>query len=481
MAERVDQLIPYGYAETWIGTFHAFGDHVLRESALEIGPQPGVPGPDAARADHLPARAALAAAPAALPAAGRSHPHLSALLSLVSRAKDEDVSPERYRDWAEEQTRPRDDATEDRDEAERHLELAAFYAAYQTLLAEAGAADFGDQISRALALLRDAPRDAGQAARPLPLRARGRVPGHEPRPAGAGAPARRRGPSQHHRGRRRRPGHLPLARRGRGQPPGLPAALPAGARGGPHREPPLDPGHPGRGQPPHLLQQPLPAGGHRRASTSACARRGARARPFATSTSTASPRRRTAWPRSSRSGSPVAIARATSPSWCGATPTPTPSCARSTSRGCRTGSRATAASTRAKKSGCSCRSCARWPRPTTPCPSSTSRAASSIAMPERDLMRLNRHAARKNRPLLEVLRGLPTDEELAGVGGATREAAARLVADLDAATEDVAAPAHGRGPVPLPPGLGPPGPPLARRPARRRRRGSRTSRASSRS
>src|SRR5437773_3332913 len=30
MAERVDQLIPYGYAETWIGTFHAFGDHRLR-------------------------------------------------------------------------------------------------------------------------------------------------------------------------------------------------------------------------------------------------------------------------------------------------------------------------------------------------------------------------------------------------------------------------------------------------------------------
>ena len=40
MAERVDQLIPYGYAETWIGTFHAFGDRVLRESALEVGLNP---------------------------------------------------------------------------------------------------------------------------------------------------------------------------------------------------------------------------------------------------------------------------------------------------------------------------------------------------------------------------------------------------------------------------------------------------------
>ena len=37
MAERVDQLITYGYAETLIGTFHAFGDRILWEWALEIG------------------------------------------------------------------------------------------------------------------------------------------------------------------------------------------------------------------------------------------------------------------------------------------------------------------------------------------------------------------------------------------------------------------------------------------------------------
>jgi DNA helicase-2/ATP-dependent DNA helicase PcrA len=40
MAERVDQLIPYGYAETPISTFHAFGDRVLREAALEAGMNP---------------------------------------------------------------------------------------------------------------------------------------------------------------------------------------------------------------------------------------------------------------------------------------------------------------------------------------------------------------------------------------------------------------------------------------------------------
>ena len=37
MQVRVDQLVPYGYADTAIGTFHAFGDRLVREFAFEIG------------------------------------------------------------------------------------------------------------------------------------------------------------------------------------------------------------------------------------------------------------------------------------------------------------------------------------------------------------------------------------------------------------------------------------------------------------
>src|SRR5215470_17844576 len=35
MEERVDQLVPYGYADVQISTFHAFGDRLIRENALE--------------------------------------------------------------------------------------------------------------------------------------------------------------------------------------------------------------------------------------------------------------------------------------------------------------------------------------------------------------------------------------------------------------------------------------------------------------
>jgi len=40
MEERVDLLVPYGYAEVCISTFHAFGDRVLREQALSLGLDP---------------------------------------------------------------------------------------------------------------------------------------------------------------------------------------------------------------------------------------------------------------------------------------------------------------------------------------------------------------------------------------------------------------------------------------------------------
>ena len=37
MQLRVDQLVPYGYTDTLVATFHAFGDRVIREHALELG------------------------------------------------------------------------------------------------------------------------------------------------------------------------------------------------------------------------------------------------------------------------------------------------------------------------------------------------------------------------------------------------------------------------------------------------------------
>src|SRR3990167_7058888 len=37
MEERVDQLVPYGYIDLWILTFHSFAEKILKQHALEIG------------------------------------------------------------------------------------------------------------------------------------------------------------------------------------------------------------------------------------------------------------------------------------------------------------------------------------------------------------------------------------------------------------------------------------------------------------
>jgi len=37
MEERVDRLLPMGYLDLWISTFHSFGERILRENGLDIG------------------------------------------------------------------------------------------------------------------------------------------------------------------------------------------------------------------------------------------------------------------------------------------------------------------------------------------------------------------------------------------------------------------------------------------------------------
>src|SRR3982751_5698982 len=40
MQERVDVLLPYGYADLWINTFHSFCDRILRDEGHSLGLDP---------------------------------------------------------------------------------------------------------------------------------------------------------------------------------------------------------------------------------------------------------------------------------------------------------------------------------------------------------------------------------------------------------------------------------------------------------
>src|SRR5216683_1110565 len=40
METRIDEILPYGYTQLWIETFHAFCDRILRQEAIQIGLNP---------------------------------------------------------------------------------------------------------------------------------------------------------------------------------------------------------------------------------------------------------------------------------------------------------------------------------------------------------------------------------------------------------------------------------------------------------
>ena len=156
MEERVDTLVPYGYADVQISTFHAFGDHLIRENALELGLTPEFRV--LTRAEQVIfLRAHLFELPL-----GHYRPlgdptrHLQAIISHISRLKDEDVGPEEYLAHAEALLAAAAD-DETRLEAEEQLDLARTYAQYQALMVRLGQVDFGDQIVEALRLFRSRP------------------------------------------------------------------------------------------------------------------------------------------------------------------------------------------------------------------------------------------------------------------------------------------------------------------------------------
>ncbi len=170
MQTRVDQLVPYGYTDAAVSTFHAFGDRLVREFALELG---------------LPTDSRVLSRPEVViflrerlfafeldryRPLGDPTRFLGALATLFSRCKDEDVGPAAYLEYAaglaaRAADRSRNAAGADaaavdeiaaqEEEASRQTELARAYELYQTLLREAGHIDFGDQVSLALRLLRE--------------------------------------------------------------------------------------------------------------------------------------------------------------------------------------------------------------------------------------------------------------------------------------------------------------------------------------
>jgi DNA helicase-2/ATP-dependent DNA helicase PcrA len=160
MVERVDRLVPYGHNDAAISTFHAFGDRLLRDHALEAGLSDR--STVLSRAEQI---ILLREHLFELPLdryrpLGDPTRFLSALVTLIGRLRDEDIAPGAYLAAADELNRRAAAAPDDARLAEvsaGHAELAATYAAYERLMRGSDRLDFGDQVTLALRLLREHP------------------------------------------------------------------------------------------------------------------------------------------------------------------------------------------------------------------------------------------------------------------------------------------------------------------------------------
>jgi len=169
MEERADKILPYGYVDLWISTFHSFGERVLREFGLDIGLGAGFrlltetdqwvlikKNLDRFRLDYY-------------RPLGNPTKFISELIKHFSRLKDENISPAEYLKHIEELESDQDNrlggqsigkrakAEGEAMEIGRLKELAEAYHTYNELLVENNLLDFGDLILYTLKLFRERP------------------------------------------------------------------------------------------------------------------------------------------------------------------------------------------------------------------------------------------------------------------------------------------------------------------------------------
>ncbi len=153
MRSRVAEANPEAAPRIWIGTFHAFGLELLRKYGTHLGLPSRINVSDPSDSISLLERL--------LPKLELDHYqnlydpalYLRDIMAAISRAKDELMGPEKYAALAESM---RNEATTSKEieGAERAVEVARVYIAYQEALGREHLLDFGDLIFKAVSLLR---------------------------------------------------------------------------------------------------------------------------------------------------------------------------------------------------------------------------------------------------------------------------------------------------------------------------------------
>lgn len=157
LRERVSTTAPDAAPAIWAGTFHAFGLEILRKFGDRLGLNMRVP--------VVSPSDALLLLEKELPSLPLNHYlqlyepafALRDILAAISRAKDELVGPDGYREFGEKMLAAAGSDGDAVERAEKAIEVADVFAAYEGLLEEQGVVDFDDLILKPVKLLEDEP------------------------------------------------------------------------------------------------------------------------------------------------------------------------------------------------------------------------------------------------------------------------------------------------------------------------------------
>ena len=161
MEERVDKVLPYGYIDLWISTFHSFCERILRDHALDIGLSPNFKLLNQTEQSFLIRQNFERFNLDYYKPLGTPYKFIKSLITHFSRAKDEMVTPKEYLDYAENLKLDEDNSQGDgilKGEKARLKEIAEAYATYQQLLFDNEALDFGDLILQTNELFKKRPQ-----------------------------------------------------------------------------------------------------------------------------------------------------------------------------------------------------------------------------------------------------------------------------------------------------------------------------------
>lgn len=156
MQERMDILLPYGYSELWIKTFHGFCDAILRERAYEIGLDPHYRLLSQTEAALFLKTHLFELELDYFRPLGNPLRFVRSLSEFFGHLLDERIDAARYQTTAEELHRNATDAA-GTETAQKHLELSHAYARYLALLPQHGFLDFANLQSLALQLFEQHP------------------------------------------------------------------------------------------------------------------------------------------------------------------------------------------------------------------------------------------------------------------------------------------------------------------------------------